>query len=556
MPEVVQAGQGNLGSNPSGVGAVIFDSTVDPLQAHFKNLELADQALQRNRQAQQQKTKMLYDLVGDLDPNVKGIMDTDAEYFRQRGRDLQDAISAMYKMGDPSNPAFVQLYSKAEGLKKAMEIDAQSSAAQKQIMMDAVKEYQQNPDKYDDASLQNLAKYRSAAFNDRQKLSADLLVPQAQNLEQLTLGLLGKEKLEKKNVPIDKSGRLYSVKTDPSGHDIMTTRTETIPLGDAANLYQSFNKDRAWNRAFNNDWSQIQGTPTEQHYIDKMNEYKAQGLPVLTPKDAFGVEQIYNHNQVDKDPKDLGESPYVKNSLSTAKKKQAAQGLYDDVVKIFAGSPDAIAKNYIRSSRTYNIIGTGEPVVKVDETHFKNAKTNEPVTGDQVEQTRVPLPMANKYNGRPLGEYEYTVPIKDSSGKVIGSQTKHAPDIIEGMVRFNNGNVAVITSKTNNDYKNGTSPYPWGDKVFQTPYELATALAITSSKDEKDAAAADEQLGYLQEVERDRRSKYGTNYRAMAGMNAQQIQSSDQLLQDVYSPQQGAQQPAQQQSTTKRNIGL
>lgn len=181
----IATGYGSQGSNPSGVGAYIFSPTVDPLTVHLHNLGEFEQNMRERRAEQREKIKVGAAAISDLDPKVEGIMDTDAQYFQEQGLQLRDLKAKMYGAGlDYTNPMFTDAYTKAQYREKAIETDVQASAMHKAVVIAAVKDLNDNPDKYDlDASTKNIAMFRAAPFAMRKNFNiANLLVP-AKNVD-------------------------------------------------------------------------------------------------------------------------------------------------------------------------------------------------------------------------------------------------------------------------------------------------------------------------------------------------------------------------------------
>lgn len=105
MPEVVQAGEGNLGSNSSGAGAVLFDRTVDPLQVHLDNLKSIDEAAQQRAKIQEQKLGLITKMAGALNPDMNGIFPADREFLTQKATEVNQAFQGYMRSGiDPSSP--------------------------------------------------------------------------------------------------------------------------------------------------------------------------------------------------------------------------------------------------------------------------------------------------------------------------------------------------------------------------------------------------------------------------------------------------------------------
>lgn len=92
MPEVVTGSPGNQGSNPSGVGAVIFDKTIDPLQLHMENLKASDDVILENKKLQAQKFALISKMSGALNPNLKGVFPADIPIIQQTAGKVHQAM--------------------------------------------------------------------------------------------------------------------------------------------------------------------------------------------------------------------------------------------------------------------------------------------------------------------------------------------------------------------------------------------------------------------------------------------------------------------------------
>lgn len=219
--QVVTGAPGNEGVNPSGVGAVIFDQGPDLMTQHLNNLKNYDEGMKQRQAQHQQKLSLGWKMLSDLDPNVNGIMDSDQQYFQQRGAGLQQFQADMLKSGlDPNNPMYMDAYTKGNNLSKSMEIDVNASKAQKEMLFKYMQEASAHPEKYDlDATNKNIASFRSTPFDLRRSYDiGKILVPKKSDL--LTLSKTN----VLKDVPLDIASETIK---EPVSGGFQTVQTKT-----------------------------------------------------------------------------------------------------------------------------------------------------------------------------------------------------------------------------------------------------------------------------------------------------------------------------------------
>jgi len=297
-------------SNPTGAGAVYFDRTVDPLQVHLQGLDDFNKRQEEDRVNQQNKLALGYKMLGDLNPDVKGIMDTDAGYFKEKLQGLQDATAKLYASGAAvDSPQFQQEYAKLQYLKKAIETDAQSSAAQKAQLMALQNTVAQNPDKYDiDKWNKALATYRLSDLPTRAQYN---LANGIQTMPDDLTGLINesipkiKETITTKTeVPFEKDGRAFTkTKETVNQNDLLG-----VSEGFAADYRNAKSIDRAWNNL----------TPDEQlRFVDGAKIAEQSFGRTIDPKTYYVYSQYKNR---------FGEKESLEGGAFTPERSEYAKG--------------------------------------------------------------------------------------------------------------------------------------------------------------------------------------------------------------------------------------
>jgi hypothetical protein len=162
--------------NSSGIGAVYFDKTVEPLRQLNENLKTLDTAddfykMQKLKELQDaKKAKLASDITKDLSADYKGAMPEDIEQvFKPKMQELQQRYANVVKRlgGNNSNitkdPEYLQIRADINALKGGIQ---ESSEHNKIFTADAAA-YRAKPENYDDASLVDMAKGRVAGLDGR-----------------------------------------------------------------------------------------------------------------------------------------------------------------------------------------------------------------------------------------------------------------------------------------------------------------------------------------------------------------------------------------------------
>lgn len=286
MPELVTGSPGNAGDNPSGIGAVMFDRTIDPLALHLQNLKSFDDAYVKRKAEQQKQVDLGYRMLSDLSPDVKGIMDSDLNYFQDRAAKLQEFdISALKQGANPNNPAFRDAYNQKRNLAQSIELDAQASKAQKEMLFKYMQEVSANPDKYDlEKTNRNVANFRASPFDMRKNFDiSKMLVPKQSSLLELS-----KTKVLK-DVPLDETSQTVVDKTS-GGFQVESTKTYT-PQHINGLAQAGYLGDNDVAEAVNTDYEKLDGNKQVSYAQQAITESKAAGRTVA-PQEVFYREYL------------------------------------------------------------------------------------------------------------------------------------------------------------------------------------------------------------------------------------------------------------------------
>lgn len=309
---MAQEASGNpyYSQNPTGAGAVYFDKTVDPLQVHLQGLDDYGRRQAEDRALKQQKLGLGYKMLGDLNPDIKGIMDTDADYFKGKLQELQDSTAKLYASGAPvDSPEFQKQYAQLQYLKKAIETDAQSSGAQKAQLFSLQNTVAQNPDKYDvDKWNKALATYRMSDLPTRSQYNlANGVVAIPNDLTGLIDDTWGKTRESAKTItetPVEQGGRAF------------TKSSETYDPKQLLGLSQGFAADYKNGKSIDRAWDGL--TPDEKlMFVDgaKLAE-QTFGEPV-DPKTYYVFKQFQNR---------AGSKQTMQGGAFTPERTQRAEG--------------------------------------------------------------------------------------------------------------------------------------------------------------------------------------------------------------------------------------
>ena len=120
-----------LGGNTSGVGAVYLDSgvTPNPIEMQLEQIKQSDVEYQRQQKQKAEQDKITQDLVADINPDTKGILESDVPYFQEKLGDLQKMTQDYLSM--PNGVAKNQALAKLQYEKKLIETMVQGSVGDK-----------------------------------------------------------------------------------------------------------------------------------------------------------------------------------------------------------------------------------------------------------------------------------------------------------------------------------------------------------------------------------------------------------------------------------------
>lgn len=162
------------GSNPTGVGAVYFDKTVDPVQLQLEQLNSLDKAIQNKEARNLAKKKLAIDMAGDGIVDTKNIYDSDVPYFMKRGEELTNMHADLLRAAqDPDNPKFIESKIAFDREKQKLMTELEASRRHKEYAMQAAKEY--DPTKHDNRSLVNQKAWHEADLATRMGLDPSML---------------------------------------------------------------------------------------------------------------------------------------------------------------------------------------------------------------------------------------------------------------------------------------------------------------------------------------------------------------------------------------------
>lgn len=489
----------------SGVGSVIFDyPNQQPLDMLLKANEDLDKFAIRRQAVKAANQKTTNDLLAGLTLKPDGAMLQHVPYFKEKGNKIFEAAAktlAKYN-GDLSTPEAQRAWlENVQMPSQQFEVEVKGSQNLGNVLEKVRTELNTKPDDWEqDASHTNIALLRTTPpdqlFKDAQNVNPDnLLVRRNKSYQSLVANRLKELPRKPASVPNEK-GELFSVQTTGTGKDVMIQQTETLPINDAVELLRGFDADKDMMDAANADWSKVKGTPAEDYYLKLAADYQSQGLPINDAFQAFRLKNIELNNQKDKQLTSLGENMYAKKALGDKDELDSARGLYDNVVKMFAGDPQFIKPDYYNSKRT-----------KVDGTNEEKKIFGTGVSG---------------LEGRQLGQF------------IISEDGKTAPNIIVKAFRNPDGQIGVITAESQALYEAGATPDPV--RFFKTPYNLITALVNGAPSEGKDITKTDKLLGNINKVEAEYRNKYGNNWEAQAGLTPEQIAKRDEIRKTQWTP--------------------
>jgi len=128
----------NAGDVGSGVGAaVLTPNSLDLSQINAKWNEQNAKDQENIIKAEEEKLKNARGLVSDINPNVKGALDSDADYFRQKAGDITNRYAQLYSKykGNPDSSEALLEKGRLDAEKNMITQEAMQSAQHKDILL-------------------------------------------------------------------------------------------------------------------------------------------------------------------------------------------------------------------------------------------------------------------------------------------------------------------------------------------------------------------------------------------------------------------------------------
>jgi hypothetical protein len=392
----------------NGSGAVYFDKTVDPLQLQIEQLKMGDVAQQRRKAEQDKHLELTQKLVGDINPDTKGIFDVDGTYFQDKTKGLYDKYADVLGAGyHPENPAFRDIYGKMQYEKKALENDVQVSKAQKDMFVNYVNDLNAHPEKYDvAASNKNIARFRAEPFETRKTMDlSKMLIPKETTPS--TLDWLSKN--AKELLPKDAIGETIDFPDGTKGIKTTTTWTDKTIQNHAATI--AANPERSDVAV-----KEINMLP-DASKTEIARQAQARGVP---PQQIYFEQTLRGLNTKQEKYQEGKFSPYVEQQakLWGEGKKE------DESAKLFVEQWDAVKRGDAH-------------VWSPGQTQFLNEDGTVKV-GDRG------VWYSDNFKNMPAGQY--SEPLKDDQGNVVGYD-KPQPSLIMGM-KYEDGKLKMATTET------------------------------------------------------------------------------------------------------------
>lgn len=197
------------GGNTSGVGAVYLDNgnTPSPLELQLEQLKASDVEYQRQQRAKAEQDKITQGLIADINPDTKGILESDVPFFQEKLKGLQSKTQEYLAMpnGVEKNKKFAELQFE----KKQIETWAQGSVGDKLSLAVGAKALADDQDGKLDAETwqQKAARLRSTPLDQRTERG---FVPQPKPLtfDQNMQVFLKDKKQSTSSTPYSKSGMI------------------------------------------------------------------------------------------------------------------------------------------------------------------------------------------------------------------------------------------------------------------------------------------------------------------------------------------------------------
>ncbi len=376
--------------NPTGSGAVYFDKAPSLQETTFRLMADADAEAARRRASQKDYLKLGYDLIADLNPDVKGILDSDAPFIREKAKDLHSFISAGIANGvNPDNPKFADWYHKAQYMKDELQTYVEASKADKQSLFNFQKQWSEKPDDFDGEKTANAwAAFRATPLDVRMGYDrSKLLAPSGNDFDTMLQGFVKKnfDKMQKSQ-EFSSDGGIY---TEQLTEENMTPQ-QMRQIADAMPTFGEFGN------ALNKKWEQQLPEIREQYAAPYIANGDNPSLAEDKAKKDFAYDRLNLFHKMGESEKYKGQSPALREAAKSNAQIQKYSWIPKMVSDVFNGNANTMSK------RTYVPI-SGKPVEVYGTTAFNGIKltpfkVNEQVGTEEkiVDKENVPLMVFEK----------------------------------------------------------------------------------------------------------------------------------------------------------------
>lgn len=323
--------------NPTGVGAVYFDKTVDPLEAHLDSLKLWNENEQKKQAVKLHQQALTNALVKDVDLNPDGALVQHIPELQQMGQQIHENLAGLIgKYGsDLSSPSAQMEYQKQVAipmLKYKSMVDASKNAGAQ--LLNAQTEAYKKDSNADLGHLNStIAQYRLLGLSDAvgakgQALLGSMIVPQQGDILGLSQALLKSQASETSQTVKDPVSGAYTTQKvtevpDAKIPDVAKAAYLGNPdVADAADDYYKKldpNQQLAYQTTAQDESKKGDRTvaPAEVAYRDYLTALKTKkqeqtGITFTPEQHAFWANYY-------KDKDDVDGAKYIAETLSQAK---------------------------------------------------------------------------------------------------------------------------------------------------------------------------------------------------------------------------------------------
>jgi hypothetical protein len=305
MAEIASGNPYEAGGAGSGVGAVMFTPNhkdITDIGADWNKQNAADEAAAA--EAEKERVKNLQGLVSDLNPNVNGALDSDADYFRTEVGKIVTGESDLLRAHN-GNPTSTEAMLQAQNLKArklALESEAAQSGQHKALILNETNKLigdAKNGIYNPDLSAANIAKARTMSVADRQKFINDnggsLLVENPLNMsKEYANGIGGASGLQP-----DQTFTKTSIDST-TGLPVYQTDKGFSPQQLELYAVSRYNSDPRSQKSTNAQFKTLaeQQPLIAQSYIDQSAKLNAEAQKNGNPQAMRTPEQLYAINSV------------------------------------------------------------------------------------------------------------------------------------------------------------------------------------------------------------------------------------------------------------------